>query len=81
MLLGVYSLVRKPIYIYIFFLESTDKHGKTINSEQVRMKGIPTSCVQHYAGQHNISVLYMYNKLYNIEVIKFDLTNDGNEIV
>ena len=66
---------------YIDVLESTDKHGKTINSEHIRMKGIHTSCIQYYAEQHNISVLDMYKKLYNNEVIKFGLTNDGNKFV
>ena len=66
---------------YIYILESTGKHGKTINSEHIRMKGIPTSCIQCYAEQQIISVLYMYNKLYDNEVIKFDLTNDGNQFV
>ena len=66
---------------YIDILESTDKHGTTINSEHIIMKCIPTSCIQYYAEQHNISVLYMCTKLYNNEVIKFDLTNDGNKCV
>ena len=66
---------------YIYILESTGKHGKTINSEHIRMKGIPTSCIQCYAEQHNISVLDMCRELYNNEVVKFDLTNDGDNIV
>ena len=66
---------------YIDILESTDKHGKTINSEHIRMKGIPTPCIKYYAEQHNITVLDIYKKLYNNEVIKFDLTNDGNKFV
>ena len=78
MLLKMYSLVKNT---YIDILESTDKHCKTYNSEHIRMKGIPTSCIQYYAEQHNISVLAMYKKLYGTEVIKFDLTNDGNKFV
>ena len=66
---------------YIDILESTDKDGKTINSSHIRMKGIPTSCIQYYAEQHNITVVDIYKKLYNNEVIKSDLTNDGNTIV
>ena len=31
---------------YIDSLESTDKDGKTINSSHIRVKGIPTSCIQ-----------------------------------
>ena len=45
------------------------------------MKGIPTPCIKYYAEQPNISVLGMYQKLYNNEVIKFDLTNAGNKFV
>ena len=30
---------------YIDILESTDKHGKAINSEHISMKGIPTPCI------------------------------------
>ena len=66
---------------YIDMLESTDKDGKTINSEHIRMNGIPTTCIHYCAEQHKISVLDMYKKLYNNEIIKFDLTNDGNQFV
>ena len=66
---------------YIDILESTDKDGNTINSEHIRMKGIPTSCIQHYAEQHNITVLDLFKQLYDNKTIKFDLTNDGNKFV
>ena len=45
------------------------------------MKGIPTPCIKYYAEQHNLTVLYIYKKLYSNEVIKFDLTNDGNTFI
>ena len=63
---------------YIDILESTDKDGKTLNSEHIRKKGIPTPCIKYYAEQHNISVSDMYTKLFSNETIKFDLTNGGN---
>ena len=66
---------------YIYILESTDKDGKTINSEYIIMKGIPTSCIKYCTEQHNMSVLYMYTKLSNNKTIKFDSTNDGNKFV
>ena len=66
---------------YIYILESTDKDGNTISSEHIRMKGIPTSCIQYYADQHNISVLDVFKQLYGNETIKFDLTNDGYTFV
>ena len=66
---------------YIDILESTDKGGNTINSEHIRMKGIPTSCIQYYAEQHNTSVLDLFKQLYDNKPIQFDLTNEGNQLV
>ena len=66
---------------YTDILEPAGKDGETINSEHIRMKGIPTPCTKYYAKQHNIIVLDIYRKLYNNEVVKFDLTNDGNKFV
>ena len=45
---------------YIDILESTDKDGKTINSEHTRMKGIPTPCTKYYAEQHYLTVLDLF---------------------
>ena len=70
------SFLGKNTYIYI--LESTGKDGNTINSEHIRMKGIPTSCIQSYADQHNISV---FEQLCDNKTIRSDLTNDGNKFV
>ena len=47
---------------YIDILESTDKHGNIINSEHIRMRGIPTPCIKYYAKQNNMSVLDLYKK-------------------
>ena len=66
---------------YIDILESTDKDGKTINSEHIRMKGIPTPCIKYYAEQHNMSVLDLFKQLYGNKTIKFDLINGGNKFV
>ena len=52
-----------------------------INSEHIRMKGIPTPCIKYYAEQHNMSVLGLFKQLYDNKTIKFDLTNDGNKFV
>ena len=78
MRLKVYSLVKRT---YIDILEPTDKDGKTINSERIKMKGIPASRIKYYAEQHNITVSVMYTKLFNNTTIKFDLNNDGNKFV
>ena len=66
---------------YIYILESTDKDGKTINSEHIIMKGIPTPCIKYYAQKKGMTVLDVYTKLFNNTYTKFDLTNDGNEFV
>ena len=66
---------------YIDILESTDKDGNTTHSEHIRMKGIPTSCIEYYAEQHNMSVLDVFKQLYGNKTIKFDLINDGNKFV
>ena len=73
-----YFLVRKA---YIYILESTGKDGKTINSEQIRMKSIPTPCIKYYAQKKGITVLDLYKKLFKNNNIKFDLTNDNTKFV
>ena len=66
---------------YIYILESTDKDGKTINSEHIRMKSIPTPCIKYYAQKKGIIVSDVYKKFFNNKTIRFDLTNDGNMFV
>ena len=66
---------------YIGILEPTDKNGKTINSEHIRLKGIPTACIEYYEEQNNMAVFDVYNKLFDNKTIRFDLTNDGNKFV
>ena len=66
---------------YIDILESIDKDGNTINSEHIRMKGIPTPCITYYAKQNNKSVLDLYKDLYKGTAITFDLTNQGTKFV
>ena len=38
-------------------LESTDKDGNNTNSEHIRCRGIPTSCIQYKAYQDKVFVL------------------------
>ena len=66
---------------YIDILEPTDKDGKTINSDHIRRRSIPTSCVKYYAKQYNISVSDVFKQLFNNEAIKLDLTNDNTKTV
>ena len=73
-----YFLGKKP---YIDSLESTDEYGSVINTEHIRMRGIPTSCIKYEADKNNITVLDIYKRLFNGEAIQFDLTNDNSKFV
>ena len=66
---------------YIDVLESTDKDNKIINSDHIRMRGIPTSCIKYEADKNDITVLDIYKRLLKGEPFKFDLTNQGTKIV
>ena len=66
---------------YIDILESTDKYGKTINSEHIRMKGIPKPGIKYYAQKKGITVSDVYKKFFNNKTIKFDLNNDNTKFV
>ena len=65
---------------HIDILEYVDNGGNKINDEHIRMKGIPTPCINYYAEQ-NISALDVYKQLFDNKTIKFDLINDGNKFV
>ena len=62
-------------------LGRTNKTGNTINSQHVRMKCIPTPCIQYYAKQNEISVLDVYKELCTNKSITFGLTSEGNKFV
>ena len=66
---------------YIDILESTGKDGNTINSEHIRCRGIPTSCITYKASQNKITVLGICKNLYKGEIIEFDLTNNLTKYV
>ena len=58
---------------YISILEPTDKDCNTINSQHLRYRRIPTSCIKYKASQDMISVLDICKDPYKGEVIEFDL--------
>ena len=47
----------------------------------IRLKGIPTPSILHYCKIHNITPYELYLKLYNGEVIEFDMTCDNLKVV
>ena len=66
---------------YIDMLEPTDKDGKTIISEHIRMNGIPTPCIKYYAQQKGVTVLDLYKRFFRNKAIKFDPINDNTKFV
>ena len=44
-------------------LEPTDKDGNSINSEHIRCRGIPTSCIKYKAEQDNMTGLDIYKNM------------------
>lgn len=64
--------------VYIDILESTNKDGETINSDHIRMKSVPTSCIKYTSQDKKLQPLELYKQLYNGTSINFDLTEGGN---
>ena len=62
---------------YLDVLESTDKDGRAITGEHIRMKGVPTASIQHAAAQQGLGVLELYRRLHNGKAIDFDITCGG----
>jgi len=63
--------------VYIDVLESVDKNGENINSDHIRMKSIPTSCIKFTSTEQQLQPLDLYKTLYNGNSINFDLTEKG----
>ena len=71
-----YFLAKK---VYLDILESVDKDGNVINSNHIRMKSIPTSCIKYTSKELNLQPLDLYKQLYDNKKIDFDLTENGNK--
>ena len=63
--------------VYIDILESINKDGETINSDHIRMKSVPTSCIKYTSQEQELQPLDLYQQLYNGTPISFDLTEGG----
>jgi hypothetical protein len=62
---------------YIDELYGTDEKGEQKIDYHVRMKGVPNSTIKHTAKNLGVSVYELYEKLYQGDAIKFDLTEGG----
>jgi hypothetical protein len=70
------SLLKRCIDI----LESVDKDGNTIQGNHIRLKSVPTSCIQHTANMLEQEPIDIYKHLYvkgNNQL--FDLTENGGK--
>ena len=59
---------------YIDKLEGINENGDIETGYHIRMKGIPTDSVTSKAEEMNITPFELYEKLYNSEEVKFDIT-------
>jgi hypothetical protein len=65
---------------YIDELNGTDKDGNIKTDYHIRLKGIPNSTIHHTCKLMKLTPIELYEKLYNGEVVEFDLTNAGSKV-
>lgn len=64
---------------YIDVLEGLDENDNLVQDYHIRMKGINTSAIKYYCLTNKINEYELYERLYNGEKIKLDLTAGGNK--
>ena len=64
--------------VYIDILESVDEDGKIINANHIRLKSVPTSCIEYTSKEQELKPIDLYKDLFNGKKINFDLTEGGN---
>lgn len=65
---------------YIDELKGVDKDGNIKTGYHIRMKGIPTSCIEYTSKKMGLNNPFeLYEKMLNGEAVTFDLTQDGNK--
>jgi hypothetical protein len=65
---------------YIDCLEGYDDNDNKITGYHIRMKGIPNESIMHYCKNNEITPFELYKKLYDGDVINFDLTCGGSKV-
>ena len=80
---GLKDIYAKECYfiakkVYIDMLESEDKDGQIINANHIRMKSVPTSCIEYTSKEQELQPIDLYKDLFNGKKINFDLTEGGN---
>ena len=64
---------------YVDKLVGEDDAGNKINGFHFRMKGIPSKVVEYYCNENKITIFELYRKMYNGDMIDFDLTCGGTK--
>ena len=65
--------------MYIDELVGKDKYNKVVVDYHIRMKGVSNDAILHKCKELKINPLQLYEKLYNNEVIEFDLLCNGTK--
>ena len=70
-----YFLAKK---VYIDKLESVDKNNDVITGDHIRLKSVPTSCINHTSKNMEMSPMDIYKHLYGDgKCVQFDLTENA----
>ena len=65
--------------MYLDVLEGEDENGIVVQDYHMRMKGVNDIAIKYYCFINKINPYELYEKLYNGEKIKLDLTAGGNK--
>lgn len=60
---------------YIDLLEYKEKDGSLGNTHHIRLKGVPTPCIKKHCELSSLSLMQLYNDLFNHKIHAFDLLN------
>ena len=64
---------------YYHRLRGTNKKtGEYEYGNHIRMKGVPTRCVEWFGKENKMDIVEIYKELYNSKTLKFDLTKSSN---
>ena len=73
-------LGKKSYFDLLEYVDDNDEEYK-IHDGLARMKGFPTSCIEYYAKENQMSVLDVYKDLCENKSIEIDLTNQNTKYV
>ena len=62
------------------YIDVLEGDNKGVYDYHIRMKGVSSDSIKHYAHKHNMNIYDVYKKLYDGEEITFDLCCDGKKI-